>query len=225
MNYTLKSASTLAATIITFGSLAGGANAAVTIPVGVQQNIPISTVTATWGWSLVYQGTYDQTVSITTLFAGVQPGDYIMYAARPVGSLILTLLAAADEADVRTVTAQHQTTASNGAEWYYNGGSIGFTAAGQTIYQNSADVNSSGQFGGTTDAFGATRLSWHGSSTTYGVAPTSLVGGWRAGETVLLNSSVAWERLVFVGTPVPEPSSAILIGLGSLGIVARRRRN
>ena len=199
------------------------ASATVTVPFGVQQNIPFSTVTNTWGWTLTYQGTYNQTVALSTLYAGVNPGDYVMYAARPVGSSVITLLAAANEADVRTVTAWNQTTASNGAEWYYNGGSIGFAGAGLTIHQNNADVNSSGLYGGTSDGNGSTRLTWH-TSGGYGNAPTSVNGGWRAGETVELNSSTDWERLVFVASPIPEPTAAVLPGLALLGLASRRRR-
>lgn len=204
--------------------LAGSAGAAAFIPYGVQQNVAYSTVVGAWGWTLVYQGAYNQTVGISALYAGVGSGDYVMYAARPVGSPTITLLSAADEADVRTVTGQNQTTASNGAEWYYNGGSIGFAGAGLAIFQNSADVNSSGLHGGTTDLNGSTRLSWH-TVGGYGNAPTQLNVGWRAGQTTSLNDSSTWERLVFVATPVPEPSMATLGAIGLFGLLVRRRRN
>lgn len=208
---------------IALGSFASDAQAAAFVPFGVQQNVSYTTVTDTWGWSLIYQGTYNQTVAISTVFTGVRSGDYIMYAAREVGSGTIALLAAAPEADVRRVTARNQTTSSNGVEWYYNGGSIGFAGAGQTILQNSADVNSTGNFGGSTDPFGATRLSWH-SSGGYGNQPTFLNGGWRAGITAFLNESTSWERLVFVA-PIPEPSSAAaLLGASALGFAALRRR-
>ncbi|MCC5838891.1 MAG: hypothetical protein JJT96_02115, partial [Opitutales bacterium] len=132
------------------------------------------------------------------------------------------------EAVVRTVTDRHQTTLANGVEWYYNAGSIGFAAEGQVIFQNEADLNSSGQFGGTTDAFGATRLSWHtrnaDQSTQYGVEPVFLNPGWRAGETAFLNDAVNWERLVFVAIPEPG-AAAVVFGLGALGLcLARRKR-
>ncbi len=214
MKHTFKSLRTLAVALTTFGSLAGGANAEVVIPVGIQQNVPFSTVTGAWGWTLVYQGTYNQTATVAELYAGVNPGDYIMYAARPIGSPTITLLAAADEADVRRVTARNQTTTSNGASWYYNGGSIGFARLGDEINQNTADI-------GSTNA--NLRLSWH-TSGGYGNAPTSLNPGWRAGAATGLNNSTSWERLVFIPTPIPEPSSVLLLGLGSLAVAVRRRR-
>lgn len=221
---TIQSISTLAATIITFGSLAGGVSAAVVIPVGVQQNIPISTVTGTWGWTLIYQGTYNTfDVPIASLFAGVTVGDYVMYAARETGSPTITLLAAAQESDIRTITSGNSTTTSNGAEWYYNAMSIGFAGLGSTITQSTADTSNTNP---------ELRLSWHtgGGVSGFGgqldgVAPLDMDGGWRAGATTSLNGSSSWERLVFVATPVPEPSSALLLGLGTLAVSARRRRN
>ncbi|MCC5842216.1 MAG: hypothetical protein JJT96_19020 [Opitutales bacterium] len=207
-----------------------GLQGTVILPPGVQQNIAFSTVTDTWGWTLAYQGTYNQAfVPMSTVFADVIPGGYIMYAARPVGSSTLTLLAAGPEAVVRTVTDRHQTTLANGVEWYYNAGSIGFAAEGQAIFQSSADVNSTGFGAGTTDAFGATRLSWHtndaNQTVQYGVEPVFLNPGWRAGETASLNLAGDWERLVFVAA-IPEPgAAAVIFGLGALGLcLARRKR-
>jgi hypothetical protein len=215
---------TLATALITLGILSGGASASVVIPIGVQQNIPISTVTGLWGWTLVYQGTYGTfDVPINTLFAGVTAGDYVMYAARPTGSATITLLAAAIESDVRTVTLGNSTTTSNGAEWYYNANSIGFAGLGNTIFQSTADTSSTNP---------ELRLSWHtgGGVTGFGgqsnsVGPTDVDGGWRAGTTTNLNNSTAWERLVFVATPVPEPSSAILLAFGAFAIAFRRSRS
>lgn len=209
-----------AASLIAVCSHPGSADAAVFIPYGVQQNVLFTTVTETWGWTLVYQGTYSETVGIDELYDGVFQNDYIMYAARPVGSPTITLLAAADEADVRTVTAPNQTTPSNGAEWYYNDRSLGFAGEGLLILQNTADTNEAG--GGPT---AETRLSWHTSGDGDSSAPVEVNGGWRAGATTGLNFSNSWERLVFVATPIPEPSSALMLGVAALAVSTRRRRS
>ncbi len=90
---------------------------AATVPFGPQTNVPISTVTGAWGWTLVYQGSYADTVPISTLFVGVNPQDYVMYAAAPVGATSFTVLAAARASDVRTQTPLNGLTNSNGVGW------------------------------------------------------------------------------------------------------------
>ena len=221
---TSRKMATLAASLTTFGTFAGVANAVTFIPFGVQQNIAVQTVTDVWEWTLVYQGTYDTfDVPIEDLYVGASgPNTYVMYAARETGSATITLLAAAPVSDVRTVTSNNGTTTSNGAEWYYNARSIGFAGLGDTITQSTADNNSATN--------PELRLSWHtgGGATGFGgqvdgVAPLDVDGGWRVGATTTLNASTDFERLVFVAT-VPEPSSALLLGLGGLGFLTRRKR-
>lgn len=177
------------------------------IPVGVQENVPVATVTGAWGWYINYQGLYDaRNVPIADLFAGVQPTDFVMYAARPTGAANFTLLAAGLAADVRTVTAINATTTSNGLVWYYNDQSIGFAGLGDTINQDSADVTSS-----MNDNL---RLSWHTTGDPTG--PTAMNDGWRAGINTDLNGATDWERFVLVGFPPgppPEELSAVETGL------------
>ena len=220
---TSRKMATLAASLTTFGTFAGVANAVTFIPVGVQQNIAVQTVTDVWEWTLVYQGSYGTfDVPIEDLYGGASgPNTYVMYAARETGSATLTLLAAALVSDVRTVTSNNGTTTSNGAEWYYNAESIGFAGLGDTITQSTADTNNPNP---------ELRLSWHTGSggtgfsgQTDGIAPLDVDGGWRVGATTDLNVSTDFERLVFVAT-VPEPSSALLLGLGGLGFLTRRKR-
>ncbi|MCX6840380.1 MAG: hypothetical protein NTX35_21575, partial [Verrucomicrobia bacterium] len=179
------------------------------IPVGVQENVPVATVTGTWGWYVNYQGFYgDFGVPIADLFAGVQPTDYIMYAARPTGAANFTLLAAGLAADVQTVTAINATTTSNGAQWYYNNQSLGFAGLGDTISQSSADVESTN---------GNLRLSWH---TNGPEGPDQLNGGYRAGTIMGLNGATDWERFVLVGFSRGE-LSAVQTGLPMANVMGQ----
>jgi hypothetical protein len=207
------------------------------IPFGVQKNVSVNTVLNTWGWSIAYQGDYNvDSVALSTVFAGVSTGDYVMYAAKQKNSNEFALLAAGLESDVRTYTAFNQTTLSNGVAWYFNGGSMGFAAGNQSISQNEADVMDSG-FGPNdpNNADGSTRLSWHTSAGggvigEYGVSPTHLRYGWRAGDTAFLNNSSDWERFVLVAranNAIPEPGSLLVwgvLGLAGMGMTNRRRK-
>ncbi len=214
-------------------AVSASASAALYYPNGVQTNVPVTTVTG-GEWTLVYQGLYsDSAVPISTVFAGVNPGDYLLYAAKPVGATEFTLLAAAPASDVRTHTSQNETTLSNGVEWYYNGGSIGFAAEGDAILQNSADIAASSWAPGSN---GHLRLSWHTAVTTgwdndYDAVPLYLFEGWRAGSTIELNDASNWERYVFVSSsgpgpsPIPEPGSFLALGgLLGIGLLQRGRR-
>jgi hypothetical protein len=202
------------------------------VPSGVQTNVPVSTVLG-GGWSIVFQDTYaDNGTLISTVFAGVSPGDYVMLAARPVGSDTFTLLAAGLDSDVQYYTPYNTTHTANGVNWYYNGASMGFAGAGQSIYQSDADIMDASGWGhpDPNRPDGSLRLSWHTfDSGGPGVAPTILDYGWRAGNNIGLNGSSDWERdvLVLNASPVPEPGRiAALIGLvgtGLIGLVWRRR--
>ena len=190
-------------------------SATTVIPLGVQTNVSVSTVLDDWGWTISYQGAYSGNVSISTMFAGIDADDYVMFAARPVGSTTFTLLAAALFKDVTTFTDVDETTTANGAEWYYNSFSMGFAGLGSTIYQSPGDAT--GVF--TDPENDHLRLSWHTSGTSSMVGdveiPTEVNAGWRAGENVNLNLSDDWERLVLVAkvSPIPEPGSVFAIGL------------
>ncbi len=192
------------------------------IPYGVQTNVDQNTVYNTWGWTIHWTDTYAaDNISMSTMFGGLDSDDYVMLAAKHENSNEFALLAATTLAELTTHTQRHQTHASNGAEWYYNGGSMGFAGLGDTIHQSSADTNH-------TNA--ELRLSWH-THGSYTSSPTALQYGWRAGATTNLNSSTDWHRYVLVASQVqavPEPTTLTLWGVLAMvgcGMSARRRKS
>lgn len=208
---------TLAAMLI----LSFNVNAAI-IPVGVHNDVAISKVTADWGWSLCYQGTYASRISIDQLFSSCT-GDYVMLASEFNGSGILDVMAAGLFSDVTTYTALNTTHQANDVNWYFNSSSMGFAGLGDTINQLSADINGS-SWAGTPEN---DRLSWHTSGSSNS-SPTFIEGGWRSGTHVGLNSSTTWSRLVFTAnaspTAVPAPSTLAVLGLGLMLLTGFRRR-
>jgi hypothetical protein len=195
------------------------------LPVGVQNDVQLSTVTGAWGWSIIYQDSYSvDSVAISTAFAGA--GDYLMLGAIRHGSSTIEVLAAALTSDVMTHTAQHVTHTANGAEWYFNGGSLGFAGLGDTIFQTQADVNGFNE---------RDRLSWHtngpaGFIGEYSAAPTHIRFGWRAGTFTGLNGSTEWDKIIFTmnaeANPVPAPAGLMLVAtaLPFAGFLGLRRR-
>lgn len=194
-------------------------------PTGVQNDVDYNSV-LNGGWNVVYQGAYGGSFSISDVFGSIAAGSKVMLAAKHVASSVFDVLAWAGLEEVTQYTAQNQTHQANGAEWYSNGGSMGFAGLGDTIQQNSADVNGS-SFNGTPAE--RDRLSWH-TSGGYNNTPTAVNGGWRSGNNIWLNSSQEWQRYVLVFqdniAPVPEPETyaMFLAGLGLITVAARRRR-
>jgi hypothetical protein len=160
-------------------------------PCGPQKNIPVNTVTG-GGWSLCYQGEYGDLLSAASLDECA--GEDIMFACRPKGQGELTLLAWAPKADVLKDTGppgieENQNTdvgtISNGSRWYFSDSpgtsSMGFAKASDKIRKHACDVEATGD--------GSVRLCWHLSAN---------FGGFRCGETLWLNDSIDWERVVYV---------------------------
>lgn len=201
------------------------AQAASYTPTGVQNDVDYNSV-LNGGWSIVYQGAYGGSFSLSNVFDGIAASSKIMLAAKHVTSSVFDVLAWAGLEEVTQQTALNQTHQANGAEWYANGGSMGFAGLGDTIQQNSADINGSSNSGTPAER---DRLSWH-TGGGYNVAATSVNGGWRSGSNTGLNGSQDWQRYILVFqdniAPVPEPETyaMLLAGLGLITVAARRRR-
>ncbi len=206
--------------------LALGSAHGATVPLGVQKNLSFAEVTGNWGWTLNYSNYYGSSDAISTMFAGIGANDLVMIGSRVHGTDVIEVAAAATLAEIQTHTAQNQTHAANGAQWYYNGGSMGFAGLGQEINQSSADINSSSNSGFFPDD-GSQRLSWHTSGGNgYDGVPTYVNGGWRSGSHTRLYASTAYDRVIFTMAAVPEPETygMLLAGLGIMGVLARRRK-
>ncbi|WP_149110370.1 hypothetical protein [Limnoglobus roseus] len=205
----------------------------------------MNTVLNTWGWTIAYQGSYGDKVSIADMFANAT-GDYVMLAAARTGTMAnptmtFDVLAAALKTDVLTYTAFNQTTSTNGTNFYYNGSAMGFALGGDPINQGSLTQ-------GTADvgvSHGEQRLSWNTSVAGgayepmgYTQSPNFVMPGYRsgnnAGSTDAFYSS--FTRYVLTANAGPVAPSAItapapaglalgIIGIGSLlGCGGFRRR-
>jgi hypothetical protein len=211
---------TAVALFVSLGLSSGAATAATYNPVGVQNDVSVTTV-ADGGWSVLYQGLHrDTRISLADIFAGA--GDLVMLASRRVGASSYDVLATIETSVfVNLQTARDQTITANGALWYQNGWSMGFAGLGDTIRQNSADTQGRNE---------RDRLSWH---TNIGVAGRShtqaaqeLSFGWRSGNNTGLNGSTQWERVILTAdvaaVPVPAALPLMMFALG--GLVTLRRR-
>lgn len=194
MKHRLKSMSALAATLITFGSLAGGASAA--IVVNITDNGVNLTMTAT--------GTYDFS-SLTPnsgsglgANAGVGPaidsGGYgweasgVGYILSPFSGTLTGLSNAFPASFVSTTNPFWINVATS---------SISFGAGTLAV----GSVNESATFNGAT-------LASLGM-----ISGQSISATWTGGDSITIQTSA-----------VPEPSSALLFGFAALGFAARRRR-
>ena len=116
--------------------------------------------------------------------------------------------AAAQWRQISTYTSLNNTNVANGAQWYYNGNSMGFAEVGGLINQTTADTNCSNWISSGCQNAGdsSKRLSWHTNyvpqigyySQSPDVSPTYFGNGWRAGSNIELNASTDFDMAVLV---------------------------
>lgn len=186
-NVTIDTAPSDIPCFVTGGSgTMAGADATVNVVCGhIFSNAPASAFSS---YSQCYGDLYSHPGStLATDIAAACTKSKILMACRQVGSSTFTAVAIGARSDAfYDVGTGNTTHDANGVGWYFTtqaNSSIGFAPAGAGIMRSSADIAGTG----TDDAL---RLSWHsGTGATY--------GGYRCGATRSLNSSTAWERLVY----------------------------
>jgi hypothetical protein len=192
MKLKLKSLSTLAATLITFGSLAGGADAAITVTITDDGTNLTMTATGTYDLSQVspqLQTNLGVNAAIAPPFGGIY-GWETTYPSKAFAGLAYSgMLTGTDfkfGADIVTTTNP----------FYFINDLIVFSNSAPLI----GSVNESATFLNTT-------LASLGM-----VSGESVTATWAGGSATIQ-----------VGA-IPEPSSALLLGLGALGLAGLRSR-
>ena len=189
------------------------AAAASYMPVGPQTNVSISTVTG-GGWTLCYSALMGTPFgnSASTTLANCH-GDRVMLAGRETGSDTLLALAQTTFADAFADTGASDNgvfTTSNGADWFY------------------AD-NWSWGFKPVDASFTKFYCSFTAPEGSMCVHALNWVGGFSINDIIWLNSSSAYEKLVFVASDasggVPEAATwaMMIAGFGMVGASLRRR--
>jgi hypothetical protein len=143
---------------------------------GIQLNVPVASLGQ---YTVCMDVPFSDSTSQAKLEAcSINPNQYVVVGAKAAGSSTLALMAVARASDA---FSQHcDARLSNGAYWYNCvGNSFGF-AASSSITLNSADTNSDQC---------AYRLSWH---------VDQLVGGYRAGCTISLNSDSSYYKQIYI---------------------------
>ena len=148
---------------------------------GVRTNVAIADL---GGWEQCFSETYNRSGTSLASVASACAGSHLMLACRRTGTDTLIVAAHAPREDVLFDTDESNTPHNaNGVGWYWGRNeSWGFAPQGRSIGRNSCDT--------ATDGGTENRLCWHTGS-------SNLNGGWSCGSNRSLNSSSAYERLVY----------------------------
>ena len=157
---------------------------------GIQQNIPVATLTAGLTCTTIYNSPYAHATlagNVKRYAVGYSPYAYVILGAR-LGASGDFILAAVGEYDAVFAATSSTTTAyeNNGVYWYfYSPKSMGF-AATSSVRLITADLLDNSE----TDS---NRLSWHLDSPS---ADKATNGGYRVGTITGLNSDQRYYKVV-----------------------------
>jgi hypothetical protein len=208
MKNTIKSVCALAATLITYGSLAGGANAATLI---TGTSVISNPITATPSYNII-------NLTNNSGLSSVGDSDSVIINA---GSFSNNFLQTFAETGSYVFDLGAVYTATNMHIWNYSWASSLSRGADSFSYATSTDNISY-----TSDITGNLAISIGNGSPSDNFA---LGSDARYVRISLLTSHgdstyVGLNEVGFSGTAVPEPASAALVGLGCLSLVIRRSR-
>jgi hypothetical protein len=168
-------------------------------PLGVQQNLLISDLTATaTGWTQCSSDTYGSTTSVDAIKTACgfnAPSRTWLVGCGPAGGNTLTVAAAGAPADVLFATSPGtpHVVAATGVEWYFDNGTFGFAPANAALSRAVSACDSAGTASDSFAAgFGSQRLCW---LTAAGGASGNVVAGQRCGDKAV--GDTTYQRFVF----------------------------
>jgi len=150
---------------------------------GVRNNVAVAELAAQ-GFSQCFNSQYATAGASLTQVLAQCSGSQLVMACRATGSSTLLVAATGFRADVLFDTGAAASTVhtANGVNWYFNTSlSWGYAPAGLAVNKNSCDIETASQ---------GQRMCWHTSA-------NAMLGGYSCGTNIQLNSSTAFEKVIY----------------------------